>query len=55
LGSKNKETRKYGLATFNAVKKFQRLYMNIKKPSGVTGVNTIKEINKILKCVWEND
>jgi hypothetical protein len=54
LGSKNKETRKYGLATLNAVKKFQKLYMNIKKPSGITGVNTIKEINKILKCVWNN-
>jgi hypothetical protein len=54
LGSKNRETRKYGLATLNAVKKFQKLYMNIKKPSGITGVNTIKEINKILKCVWEN-
>ena len=54
LGSKNKETRKYGLATLNSVKKFQKLYMNIKKPSGITGVSTIKEINKILKCVWNN-
>jgi len=51
-GSKEKETRKFGRATLNAIKKFQRIYMGSKKPSGIANTNTMKEINKILKCVW---
>ncbi|GIW65828.1 MAG: hypothetical protein KatS3mg094_347 [Candidatus Parcubacteria bacterium] len=52
-GSKNKEITKYNIRTINSVKKFQRLYLKVKKPTGIMGVNTIKEFNKILDCTFE--
>lgn len=52
-GSKNRETFKYGIGTTQAMKKFQRLYLNAKRPSGISGVNTIKIVNQILDCAFK--